>query len=471
MSIATVQSLLPYLILALGAVLVLLLGAWFPCRRFWLYTGVVIAAAAALCSGFYEPSLAEVGNMFVTSVYARFCTILWSVLVIMTLLVSRRYAELKRFPGAEYTGLLLFAAAGMGLLSSASSLIGIFLGLESFTLVIYVLIAFNREDSRSSEAALKYLVFGAVATGFIAFAVALIYTATGTFHLPEAMTGLITDGRLRPLGLAGWAMLLVAVGFKVSLAPFHLWTPDVYQGAPAPISGLLATAAKGAVLTAFLPLLTLLGDAAVDIKSLLWLVAIITMLLGSFVALPQTNIKRMLAYSSVVHMGYLLMALLVGGVAGSKALLFYLIVYSLSTFGAFSVITSLSPAKGELQDYADLKGLGYIYPKRTIVLALFMFSLAGIPPLAGFFAKFSLFRSALASGYGELAAIGIFSSLVSVYYYLKPVITMFMQDQVVLQDVGKSDLDENFVLACCVCAIVVFGVYPTPLFNLVAAIF
>ena len=471
MSLAAIQSLLPHIILALGATLVLLLGAWFPGRRSWIYCGVVIAGIAALCNGLYEPSLAEVGNMFLTSTYARFCSLLWAVLVAMTLIVSRRYCELKRFRGSEYTALLLFAAAGMGLLSSASSLFGIFLGLESFTLVIYILIAFNREDSRSSEAGIKYLVFGAVATGFVAFGIALIYTAVGSFHLPEAMTGLVVDGRLRPLGLAGWAMLLVAIGFKISLVPFHLWTPDVYQGAPAPVSALLGTAAKGAVLTALLPLLSMLGSAGGDIKSLLWLLAIVTMLLGSFVALPQTNIKRMLAYSSVVHMGYLLMALLVGGIDGSKALLFYLIVYSFSTFGAFAVVTSLASADGELQDYNDLKGIGYLYPKRTIILALFMFSLAGIPPLAGFFAKFSLFRTALAHGYGELAVVGIFCSLVSVYYYLKPVITMFMHDQAVLPDVGTSGGEENFVLALCAGAIVFLGVYPTPLFNLVASIF
>lgn len=471
MSFAAIQSLLPQIILALGATLVLLLGAWIPGRRDWIYCGVVIAVIAAFVSATFEPLSAEVGGMFLTSVYARFCAVLWSGIVIMTLLISRRYCEMKRFRSSEYTALLLFAAAGMGLLSAASSLFGLFLGLESFTLVLYILIAFNREDDRSSEAAIKYLVFGAVATGFIAFGIALIYTAVGTFHLPEAMTGLIVDGRLRPLGLAGWAMLLVAVGFKVSLAPFHLWTPDVYQGAPAPVSALLATAAKGAVLTALLPLLTLLGAAGGDVKSVLWLVAILTMLLGTFVALPQTNIKRMLAYSSVVHMGYLVMALLVGGIDGSKALLFYLIIYTFATFGAFAVITSLSSPLGELQEYRDLRGVGYLYPKRSIILSLFMFSLAGIPPLAGFFAKFSLFRTALAYGYGELAVIGIFSSLVSVYYYLRPVITMFMQNQDVLPDAGKSGGEESFVLACCVFAIVFLGIYPTPLFTLVASIF
>lgn len=409
--------------------------------------------------------------MFGTSIYARFATVVWSVLVAMTLLLSRRYAEINRFRGGEYTALLLFAGAGMGLLSAATSLLGVFLGLETFTLVLYILIAFKREDDRGAEAGLKYLVFGAVATGFIAFGIALIYTAAGSFHLVEAFAALQVDGRLRPLGLAGWAMLLVAVGFKISLVPFHLWTPDVYQGAPAPVSGLLATAAKGAVLVAFLPLLNLMGDAGGDVKSALWLVAIITMLTGTFVALPQDNIKRMLAYSSVVHMGYLLMALLVGGVEGGKALLFYLIVYSFATFGAFAVVTSFASAEGELQDYHELRGLGYLYPRRAMALAAFMFSLAGVPPLAGFFAKFSLFRAALGHGYGELAVIGIFSSLVSVYYYLRPVIVMFMKDQQVYLREHEGSAEEYLLLAGCACAVLALGLYPTPLFKLVAAIF
>ncbi len=471
MSLAAIQSLLPQIILALGATVVLMLAAWFPGRRLWIYVGVAIALSAGLCSALYHPALAEIGGMFGTSVYARFAAVVWSVLVAMTLFLSRRYVEANRFSGGEYTALLLFAGAGMGLLSAATSLLGVFLGLETFTLVLYILIAFNREDDRGAEAGLKYLVFGAVATGFIAFGIALIYTASGSFHLTEAFAALQVDGRLRPLGLAGWAMLLVAIGFKISLVPFHLWTPDVYQGAPAPISGLLATAAKGAVLVAFLPLLNLLGDTGSDVKSALWMMAIITMLTGTFVALPQTNIKRMLAYSSVVHMGYLIMALLVGGVDGGKALLFYLIVYSLATFGAFAVVTSFSSESGERQDYDDLRGLGYLYPRRAIAMAAFMFSLAGVPPLAGFFAKFSLFRAALGHGYGELAVIGIFSSLVSVYYYLRPVIVLFMKDQQTYLEEHEGSAEEYLLVAGCACAVLILGLYPTPLFRLVAAIF
>lgn len=469
MNLLELQSLLPQLILALGGTAVLMFGAWWPQRRFWLVTGVLLALLAALSAVVIEPPLTEVARLYGTSLYARFCTVLWSLFVALTLMVSCRYADLHRFGGGEYAALLLFAGAGMSLLSAATSLVGLFLGLEAFTLVLYILIAFNRTDNRGAEAGLKYLVLGAVATGFLAFGIALIYAATGNFHLPEALTGLQLEGRLRPLGLAGWAMLLVAIGFKISLVPFHLWTPDVYQGAPAPISGLLATAAKGAVVTAFLPLLGGLGESGGEIRTVIWLLAILTMLVGTFSALPQTNLKRMLAYSSVAHMGYMLIALLIGGEIGGRALLFYLVVYGIATFGAFGVVTSWALETEEIQDYDEFRGLGHLHPRRSSALAAFLLSLAGIPPLGGFFGKFGIFYAALRSGYPELAIIGILTSLISVYYYLRPIIVLFMQERSACQ-LRQGCGEEFILLASCFAAILLLGVYPGPLLELLAAV-
>jgi len=467
MSLLELQALLPQLIMVLGGTVILIAGAWLRNRRLWLLTGMCLALVAALVAGVVEPPLTEIAGMFSTSAYARFCSIAWSLVIAATLLISCRYADLHRYGGGEYASLLLFAGAGMSLLSAATSFLGLFLALEAFTLVLYILIAFNRVDSRGAEAGLKYLVFGAVATGFIAFGIALIYTATGSLHISEALAGLQVDGGLRPLGLAGWALLLVAIGFKISLVPFHFWTPDVYQGAPAPIGGVMATAAKGAVLTAFLPLLNVLGPAAVEIKQVLWLLAILTMLVGTFSALTQTNLKRMLAYSSVTHMGYLLIALLVGGADGAQALLFYLVVYSFATFGAFGVITSWALAGDEIQEYDEIRGLGYLHPRRSSALAVFLLSLAGFPPLAGFFGKFGIFHAALRHGYLELAVIGVVASLISLYYYLRPVIVLFMQDRDAHQ--LRSGCGEEFILlgSCCA-AVLFFGVYPGPLLELVA---
>ncbi|MFO7578048.1 MAG: NADH-quinone oxidoreductase subunit N [Pelovirga sp.] len=469
MSLAALQSLLPQILLALGSTTILLGGAWVRNRRLWLLCGALVAVLAALTAGLLEPAEAEIMGMYSGSLYARFCTVVWSLTVAATLLMSLRYADLYRFGGGEYASLLLFAAAGMSLLSAAISFVGLFLGLEVLTLALYILIAFRYADNRGAEAGMKYLIFGAVATAFLAFAIALIYTASGTFNLQDAALGLQHEGGMRPLGLAGWALLLVAVGFKISLVPFHLWTPDVYQGAPAPVSGLLATAAKGAVLAAFLPLLTMTGAGGAAIHNILWLLAVITMLVGSFAALPQTNLKRMLAYSSVVHMGYLLIALLVGGDDGGRVLLFYLVVYTLATFGAFGIITSFATTTGELQDYSDLRGLGAVHPRRAALLAVMLFSLAGIPPLAGFFAKFGLFQAAFRGGYAELAVIGVVASVISVYYYLRPVIVLFTPEPGV-QRQDAASWPEAALLVACACAIVLLGLYPAPLLSLVAQV-
>lgn len=467
MSLLELQALLPQLILVLGGTLVLVAGAWVRNCRLWLLTGMGLALIAALVAGTVEPPVTEIAGMFSTSFYARFCTVAWALLIAATLLLSSRYADLYRYGGGEYASLLLFAAAGMGLLSAATSFLGLFLALEAFTLVLYILIAFNRTDNRGAEAGLKYLVFGAVATAFIAFAIALIYSATGTLHIAEALSGLQHHAGLRPLGLAGWALLLVAIGFKISLVPFHFWTPDVYQGAPAPISGVMATAAKGAVLTALLPLLAGLGPSVATINQILWVLSIVTMLVGTFSALVQTNLKRMLAYSSVTHMGYLLIALLVGGAAGGQALLFYLVVYSFATFGAFGVVTSWALEDDEVQDYDDLQGLGYLHPRRSSALALFLLSLAGIPPLAGFFGKFGIFYAALQHGYLELAIIGVSASLISLYYYLRPVIVLFMQERNARQ-LRSGAGSEYLLLSACCAAILFLGVYPGPLLELIA---
>ena len=469
MNLESLHSLLPQILLALGSTAILLGGAWVRNRRLWLIVGALVAVVAALVAAFVEPARIDILGMYSASAYARFCTVLWSLTVAATLLISCRYADLYRFGGGEYASLMLFAAAGMSLLSSATSFVGLFLGLQVLTLALYILIAFRHGDSRGAEAGMKYLVFGAVATAFLAFGIALIYAATGTFNLEAAATGLQTEDGLRPLGLAGWALLLVAIGFKISLVPFHLWTPDVYQGAPAPVSGLLATAAKGAVLAAFLPLLVLTGEGVADIRNVLWLLAIVTMLVGTFAALPQTNIKRMLAYSSVVHMGYLLIALIVAGDEGSRALLFYLVAYTLATFGAFGIVTTFADESGEIQDYDDLRGLAALHPRRSAMLSVFLLSLTGIPPLAGFFAKFGLFQAAFRGGYAELAIIGVVASIISVYYYLRPIIALYSPEPaVVCRDVAAQS--ETLVLVGCAVIILLLGIYPAPLLTLVGLI-
>lgn len=462
-------ALSPVLILALGSTCLLLVGAWWSAWRPLLLAGAVAGLAAALTAGLHVPPVTEAAGMFGTGPYARFFAVLWSLAGALTLLVSLRYGKERRFPGGEYASLVLFAAAGMVLLSSATSLVGIFLGLETFTLVLYILIAFDKEAPAGAEAGLKYLVLGAVATGFLAFGIALIYTASGTFHLPEAMAGIADGKALRPLGLAGWAMLLVAIGFKVSLVPFHLWTPDVYQGAPAPVAGILSTGSKGAVFAALIPLVAGMARGVESLVPLLWALSTLSMLVGTLCALRQENIKRMLAYSSVVHMGYLLIALLAGEGNGWSAVVFYLVVYAAATLGAFAVIVALAGPRDEPQTYQQLRGIGYRHPFRAAALAVFLFSLAGIPPAAGFIGKFAIFSAAIGGGYIGLAVLGILASLISLYYYLRPVIAMFMAiEEHALAPSGSAE--EHAVLAVCLGATLGLGVFPGPLLDLIAAV-
>jgi NADH-quinone oxidoreductase subunit N len=462
-------ALIPILILAIGSAAILLLGAWYSGRRFLLLAGAGLASIAALVAALVTPAVTEVGGMFGMGLYARFFTVLWSGLAALVLILSIRYAEERHFPAGEYASLVLFSAAGMVLLSSATSLVGLFLGLEAFTLVLYILIAFDKTGEEGAEAGLKYLVPGAVATGFLAFGIALIYTATGTFLLPEAMVGIVGDAGIIPLGMLGWTMIMVAVGFKVSLVPFHLWTPDVYQGAPAPIAALLSTGSKGAVFASLLVLLAGIGAGGEDLLPLFWVLSALSMVVGTLTALRQNNIKRMLAYSSVVHMGYILLALLAGGPDGRSAAVFYLVVYTAATLGAFAVITSFSSAAREPQELEEFRGVGFRDPFRCAAIAVFLVSLAGIPPTAGFIGKFGVFYAAIRADLIALAIIGILSSLVSLYYYLRFVVAMYTT-------AGRSALVhfgvplENAVMAFCVVATLALGVYPGPLLDLIALI-
>ncbi len=470
MTAADLAALAPILVLAIGSAAVLLTGAWWPQQSFQLLLGAALALAAALIGFFYQGPVAEIAGLYGAGPYARFFTVLWSLVAALTLVLSLRYGAARHFSGGEFSALVLFGTAGMVLLSSAVSLVGLFLGLEAYTLVLYILIAFNREGAEGAEAGLKYLILGAVATGFLGFGIALIYTASGTFHLPEAMAGLVEGARMRPLGLLGWGMLLVALGFKVSLVPFHLWTPDVYQGAPAPVAGLLSTGSKGAVFAVLVTLAAAQGQwGGVALAPLLWGLAAVTMLVGTFCALRQDNLKRLLAYSSVVHMGYLLIALLAGGRDGFGAVLFYLVAYAAVNLGAFGVIASFSGEAGEPQQIEQFRGLGYRHPLRCGTLAVFLFSLAGIPPTAGFIGKFTIFYAAIESGYTLLAVLGIFASIISLYYYLRVIVVMFMSYEAA-PDLHRGTNIERAALAVCLLATLLFGIYPGPLLSTIASL-
>ncbi|OGR32269.1 MAG: hypothetical protein A2091_08705 [Desulfuromonadales bacterium GWD2_61_12] len=467
MNEAELYALLPLLILTLGATVLLLGGAWRINPRTLLGAGIGLALLAALAAGGLPPTVTEVGGMAATTPYARFCTILWCALAALTLLLSLGTGPRRNFAGGEYAALVLFAAAGMSLLSAATTLVGLFLGLESLTLALYILIAFDKNSPLGAEAGLKYLVLGATATGLIAFGIALLYLAAGSFDLSVALSPVSGRGPLHGAALIGWGLLLVAAAFKLSLAPFHLWTPDVYQGAPAPITGLLATGSKGAVATALIALAA--ANGTLPTPGLLTALALLTLAAGSLAALAQQNVKRMLAYSSVSHMGYILLALIAGGSVGRGVALFYVVAYAAATVAAFGVVAALARDSGEVQDYTRLHGLAWRRPWLAAVLTVALLSLAGIPATAGFIAKFGVFLALLRSDHPGLALAGVAAALVSVYYYLRLVTVLYMPGEG-REPLGGGDVAAHTALLVCLLILLFLGLYPGPLLGLIAVI-
>lgn len=466
MSAPELIALLPLLILALGASALLLLARGCIGRSWPLMAGAGLALAAAF-SAFLLPScVVEVGGMYSAGPYARFFIALWALATAGTLISSGRYLAKRRLPTGEYSALLLFGAAGMGLLSSAASLSGLFLALEAFTLVFYVLIAYNRNCPFGAEAGIKYLVPSGVAAGLLAFGMALLYVAGGSLQLPAATAALLPGAPLPAVARAGLALLLAAFAFKLSLAPFHFWTPDVYQGAPAPVTGLLGSGSKGAVTAALLILTATLPAAPAGFQPALTSLALLSMVVGTLCALAQSNVKRMLAYSSVVHMGFVLTGLLCWNHAGRSAALFYLVGYSIVTLGIFAVITSFS-GQNEPQQLADYRGLARRHPLRALALTVLLLALAGLPPTVGFMGKLAIFSAALAAGLPLLAVVGILASLVSVYFYLQPAIQMYMAPT----DSGETvagHAGEYGVVALCLGLTLLLGLWPGQLLEFIA---
>ncbi|APG28023.1 hypothetical protein A7E78_09355 [Syntrophotalea acetylenivorans] len=459
-------ALLPLLILALGATALLMLARGSISRSWPLVVGALLALCAAVSAQLIPSCITDIGGMYTAGPYARFFITFWSLATAATLISSGSYLSRRQLPSGEYSALLLFAATGMGLLSSAISLSGIFLALEAFTLVFYVLVAFNKNCPLGSEAGLKYLVPGGVAAGLLAFGMALLYAASGSFQLPAATAALLPGAPMQSVALAGMTLLLGAFAFKLSLAPFHFWTPDVYQGAPAPITGLLASGSKGAVTAALLTLTATLPAAPTAFKPMLMVLALLSMVVGTLCALAQNNVKRMLAYSSVVHMGFVLTGLLCLNHTGRSAALFYLVGYSIVTLGIFAVITSFSGDK-EPQQLSDYRGLAQHHPLRAVALTVLLLALAGLPPTVGFMGKLTIFSAALDAGYPLLAVIGILASVASIYFYLQPVIQMYMNPPGSTERI-KGHAGEYIIIALCLGLTLAFGLLPNPLLEIIA---
>jgi NADH-quinone oxidoreductase subunit N len=457
---------LPELVLGLGAMVLLMVGAY----RGPQTTGLVTVAAICLLivTGVLELSLpagrlTTFGGSFIVDDFARFLKILALIGSAATLLLSVEYlAEQSRL--FEYPILVLLSTLGMMVLISAGDLIMLYLGLELMSLALYVVAASNRDNVKSTEAGLKYFVLGALSSGMLLYGASLIYGFTGTV----AFAGIAAAVKSGSIGIVfGLVFVLAGLCFKISAVPFHMWTPDVYEGAPTPVTAFFASAPKVAALAVFTRVaLTAFPGIMPQWQQIVVFVAIASMALGSFAAIGQRNIKRLMAYSSIGHMGFALVGLAAGTAEGAQGVLIYIAIYVAMTLGSFAVILTMKRNGQHFENISDFAGLSRTNPLLAFFFAMLLFSLAGIPPLAGFFAKFYVFIAAIKAGLFTLSVIGVLTSVVGAYYYLLIVKVMYFDEP--LAAVDPMRMEFRTVLAVAGLFNILFFVYPGPLVSVAA---
>ena len=471
------RSVLPMLVLAATALAVILLDLLPPRDRkdhlgFVSALGVVATLIVTYWMTFAigGGELRGFRGMVVLDTYALFFNVVIGYATGLVILLSMDYIRREGQEAGEFYILVLLSAIGMMLMASAGDLIIVFLGLETMSITLYVLAGFFRNRLEAGEASMKYFLMGAFASGFFLYGIALIFGATGTTNLDRIANAVAAGAGRDPMLAIGFGLLLVGFGFKISAVPFHMWAPDAYEGAPTSITAFIATGSKAAAFASLLRvLLTAVRGAPLDWPMLTWGLAAVTMTVGNVVALAQQNLKRMLAYSSIAHVGYMLVGVVAGGSLGNGAVLFYLLVYTFTTAGAFGAILLLERGGREAVQLADFGGLATRHPVLALALSVFLLSLIGIPPTAGFVGKFYLFGAAVKSGYVWLAVIGVLNSAVAAYYYLRLVVFMYMREPEGAPTVLAPSLSGALALVVALWGVVQLGVAPGPLFDLAQA--
>ncbi len=464
-----IAGLLPEIVLAGAGVLVLCLDAFLGRRRVLsslvALAGVAVAAYYALCA----PGGASFGGLLETSALAAGAR--WIVLgaLGLSILGSHGYLRRESLPPGEYLALLLWAGVGASLFARSTELITLFVGLELLSVCLYALTGYHRRLRVSTEAGIKYFLMGAVLSAFLLLGIALVFAETGTTSLTSlAALGGGSGSPIPPMLLAGLALVFGGLAFKLGLAPLHAWAPDAYQGAPSPFVAFLAVAPKAAAAVALVRLTGVaVGGGFEDWDTILSAVAVLSMLVGNLIALAQRDLKRMLAYSGIAHMGYLLVPIVGLNAQSLEAILIYLAAYALMTGGGFVVVGYLFPEPGEQHLISDLSGWGYRYPLFGLCLSVFMLSLGGIPPTAGFIGKYLIFVHAVETGHLALAVTIVVTSLVGVFYYLRVVYTLYMQPESRQSSLGPDWLATAATVAAAA-ATLLLGALPGPILGAVA---
>jgi len=424
---------LPEIVLTLFGVAILFFEAVLSEARKRIFPPLAAAGLGAALAGsilaYGSPGAAFHGMILVDG-FATFFRVLVIVVGLLAVFASSEYLRRENHPGGEFYALILFSVAGQSVMASANELIVIFIGLEISSIASYILAGYLRDDPRNSEAALKYFLLGSFATAFLLYGVAWIYGLTGSTNL-EAIRRALSGGGAPPLMLTGAAaaLMFVGFGFKISAAPFQIWAPDVYQGAPAPVSAFLSVGPKAAAFAILIRTYqTAFGPVAGDWQPLVWACALATMVVGNFAAIQQSNIKRMLAYSSIAHAGYVLIAVAAASQIGAAAAMFYLAAYAFTNFGAFAVVTHVARKGERYVKIDDFAGLAQRQPAMAAMLTIFLLSLIGVPLTGGFCGKFYIFKAALDSNLVWLTVLGLLNSAVAAYYYLRVLVVMYMKD-------------------------------------------
>lgn len=464
MNAADFKWIVPEIVVTVTGLLVLLVEAFMKGRGSGRVTAVLTLIGTVIAFiftvGLWGQQASPFSSLYTIDAFGTFFKFIFLAILFFVTIVSLSYTRREDFQSGEYYGLLLFAVLGMMTMVSSTNFITIFIGLEVMSLSIYILCGLLKGNARAIESSLKYFLLGSFGTAFFLYAIALILATTGSIDI-QAIRSVSAGLTANPVFLAGIALLIVGFGFKTASVPFHMWTPDVYEGAPTSVTVFMATGVKAAAFGAFLRVFyTAFQPLLTQWSSVLWFIAVLTMCVGNITALVQNNMKRLLAYSSIAHAGYILVAFVTGDKIASSSILYYLLAYTFMNLGAFTVVILLGRKGEEHEDIDSYAGLATRHPFIAVCMTIFLLSLTGIPPLAGFAGKFYIFSDAIKSQYYWLAVIGMLNSAVAAYYYLRVLMYMYFKEPV--KEIGKIDMSPAYVLVMLVsvAAVLYLGILP-----------